>query len=107
MALISSGNYTGSMSQLTRRDIAEVVGEVLDLKLDEKLDKKLDEKLDEKLGAFAEHLDDKFDSLVEAVSLMNFNMGKLAKTSDLKAVKQDITTIKLAVTGTNRELRGF
>lgn len=95
------------MSQLTRQDIAEVVEEVLDRKLDEKLDQKLDEKLDEKLGAFVEHLDDKFDSLAEAVSLMNTTMMGLARQSDLEDVKQDVRTIKLAVTDTNREFRDW
>ena len=97
------------MAQLTRQDIAEVVEEVLDRKLDEKLDQKLDEKLDqkldEKLGAFVEHLDDKFDSLAEAISLMNTTMGTLAKQSDLEDVKDDVRTIKFALTETNRDLR--
>lgn len=105
------------MSQLTRQDIAEVVEEVLDRVLDRKLDQKLeerlglkpgetlDEKLDSKLGAFVEHLDHKFDSLAEVVSLMNTNMQGLAKQSDLQTVRNDIKIIKRAVKDTNDDLR--
>ena len=128
-----AADYTGAMSQLTKQDVADVVeevldrkldqkldqkfeeklglkpGETLDQKLDEKLDRKLDEKfdqhLDSKLGAFVEHLDDKFDGLAEAVSLMNTNMGGLARRDDLEKVKDDVKTIRLAVTDTNGDLR--
>lgn len=114
--------YTGYMSQLTRRDIAEVVEEVLDRKLDEKLDKrfaafedKIDRKfdtrfaesevkMDSKMGFFIEHMDDKFDSLAEAISLMGTNMKALARKSDLDEVKSDIKTIKIAVKETNKDI---
>lgn len=92
--------YIDNMSQLTRQDIAEVVEEVLDCKLDEKLD----QKLDEKLGAFVKHLDDKFNSLAETVSLMNTTMGTLARRTDLDEVRRDMKTIKLAATDTNKDL---
>jgi len=84
-------------------------GQTFDEKLDEKLDKKLGlqsgETLDNKLGAFVEHIGDKFDSLAEAVSLMSSNMKTLARQSDLDEVKNDVKTIKLAVRETNRDLR--
>ncbi len=132
MAGRGDAKYTNRMAQLTRQDIAEVVEEVLDRKLDEKLDQKLDEKLDEKLGlqpgqtlddklglqfgetldqkldrkfgAYIEHVDDKFDSLAEVISLMNTTMGSLARQSDLSEVKEDVKTIKLAVADTNKDL---
>jgi hypothetical protein len=109
------------MAQLTKQDVADaitstvpdIIEEVLDRKLDEKFDKKLDEKLDQKLdekldqklGAFVEHLDDKFDGLAEAISIMNTGMQKLAKASDLTVIRQDIRTIKLAVKDTNTDLQ--
>lgn len=74
-------------------------------KLDHKLDKKLDKKLDEKLGTFVEHLDDKFDGLAEAISLMNTTIGTLAKASELEEVQQDVKTVKIAVRATNDDLR--
>jgi hypothetical protein len=107
------------MAQLTRQDIAEVVEEVLDRKLDEKLDSKLDQKLDSKLderfskfedkmerkmGFFIEHIDDKFDSLAEVVSLMNDNINKKADKTDLEEIRDDIKTIKFAVKETNKDL---
>jgi hypothetical protein len=89
--------------------VPDIIEEVLDRKLDEKFDKKLDEKLDQKLdqklGAFVEHLDDKFDGLAEAISIMNTGMQKLAKASDLTVIRQDIRTIKLAVKDTNTDLQ--
>jgi hypothetical protein len=81
--------------------------EVLDRKLDEVLDRKLDEVLDRKLGVVVEHFDDKFDSLAEALQLTNEMVGQLPTREEFNEVKVDITTIKLAVRDTNRELRGL
>jgi len=52
-----------------------------------------------------EHFDHKFDSLAEALLLVNSGIGSLAKDSDLQEVKQDVQTIKAAVTATNRDVR--
>jgi hypothetical protein len=62
-------------------------------------------KMDDKFGFFVEHMDDKFDSLAEAISLMNESLGKKASKSDLDEVQDDVKTIKLAVTDTNEDIR--
>lgn len=89
-------------------------GEALDRKLDGRFaayDQKMDQRfatfkedMERQMGFFIEHVDDKFDSLAEAFSVVNDNMRGLAKQSDLNDVKQDTKTIKRAVKETNHDL---
>ncbi len=79
-------------------------GETLDSKLGLRPEETLDDKLDQKFGFFAEHMDNKLDSLAEAVSTINTTMHSLARQSDLEEVKADVKTIKLAVRATNDDL---
>ncbi|HET7059846.1 MAG TPA: hypothetical protein VFH99_00800 [Candidatus Saccharimonadales bacterium] len=89
----------------------ETLDDKLGLKPGETLDDKLgarfaasEDKIDRKMGFFIEHIDDKFDGLAEAVSLMNDNINKKADKTDLEEIKQDIKTIKFAVKETNKDL---
>lgn len=90
------------------RKLEQKLEEVFDRKLDEKLepllDRKLDEKLDEKLGVFMEHMDDKFDSLAEAVHLVTDLVSDRPTRQEFEDLKADVNTIKLAVRDTNREM---
>jgi hypothetical protein len=89
---------------------------LLDRKLDEKLDEHLDAKLDtrfedfekkfgNKLGAFMEHLDDKFDSLAEAAQTTLEIVSNQPSREEFDALKSEVRTIRSAVTATNQDLR--
>lgn len=91
------------MSQLTCQDIAEVVEEVVERKLDERF-ADFEDKIDRGLGVFVEHMNDKFDSLAEALQVMSGTMSTLARDSDLQEVKQDVRTIRHTVRATNDDL---
>jgi hypothetical protein len=50
-----------------------------------------------------EHFDEKFESIVEAFRSMGKNIKTLAEDKDLREVKADVRTIKMAVTATNHD----
>lgn len=137
MVFANAKSYNIAMGKSLIDQIEELLDRKLDEKLDRMLDEKLDRLFDEKLdarfdafedkldykldarfdafegkmdlkfGAFTEHMDDKFDGLAEALQLTNEMVGKLPTRDEFTEVKADITTIKLAVRDTNRELHGL
>ena len=111
MAYAHFEEYNLNMAMSLIDQIEEVLDrkleEVLDRKLEEVLDRKLEEALDRKVGVILEHFDDKFDSLAKALQLTNEMVSRLPTRDEFNEVKADITTIKLAVRDTNRELHGL
>lgn len=117
MAISKAEEYNDHMA----KSLIDQIEEMLDRKLDErfdafedKLDFKFDsrfdafeDKLDLKFGAFMEHMDDKFDSLAEALQVTVDMVSQLPTRDEFNEVKADVTTIKLAVRDTNRELHGL
>lgn len=95
-------------------------GETLDDKLEQKLGLKsgetlndklglepgetLNDKLERQTGVLSEHFDDKFDSLAEAIQVVNSAVSSATKQSDLREIRYDIKTIKVAVRATNDDL---
>lgn len=121
MVFTNTKSYNIAMGKSLIDQIEELLDRKLEEKLDarfdafeDKLDYKLDArfdvfegKMDLKFGAFTEHMDDKIDGLAEALQLTNEMVGKLPTGVEFTEVKTDITTIKLAVRDTNRELHGL
>jgi septal ring factor EnvC (AmiA/AmiB activator) len=65
----------------------------------------VDERIDMKLGIFMEHIDDKFEQILEAMGVMIDQRVRLTVQEELIGVKQDINTIKHAVKETNQDVQ--
>ena len=92
------------------KPLIDQIEELLDRKLDKRFDafgKKLGEEFDHKLGFFIEHMDDKFDSLAEAIQATLEIVSDQPSRGEFNELKDDVKTIKLAVTATNKDLRNW
>lgn len=67
----------------------------------------VDERIDMKLGILMEHLDHKFEQLIETMGVMIEQRVRPIVQEELMEVKADTTTMKLAITETNRDLKGL
>ena len=64
----------------------------------------VDERIDMKLGIVLEHMDHKFEQLLEAVDMM-INKKLEPVANDVAALKNDMEVVKVTIQETNRDVK--